>query len=379
MEIVETCLDQVITNCAEKMSKPEVFGVGKSDHLGVYITKFSREVRTSPRTVKKRTYKEFNKEKFKEDIVAAKNSGAFDDVHKVKDVDEAINIFTKVYNSILNIHAPIKIIQNRTNYVPYVSNDIKTLMGERDQQKILAAGSGKTEDFNKYKRLRNKVVSMMRGAELKYYQEKFNDPSMSSGDAWKNAYQILGSSKSSFPSQIIINNKLFSKPIEMATEMNQFFLNKIQKLKSENEKDIDYDEATEELLEFLSTKQNNSNFTLKELNDIEVKELLKTITGKKSLGLDWICSYSLKMVAAELLPELKAIINLSIRTGKFGTEWKNSKVLPGWKNKGSRSDSKFYRPISNLSELSKLCERAVHNQFYNFLMEKNLIHPLWLP
>ena len=105
-----------------------------------------------------------------------------------------------------------------------------------------------------------------------------------------------------------------------------------------------------------------NNFSLKELDDDEMKELLKSVTGKKSLGLDWICSYSLKIVAEDLLPELKAIINLSIRTGKFGTIWKLSKVLPGWKNKGSKSDSKFYRPISNLSEVSKLCERAIHNQ-----------------
>ena len=57
------------------------------------------------------------------------------------------------------------------------------------------------------------------------------------------------------------------------------------KLKTDNEKDND--EATEELLEFISAKLNNHNFTLKELTDIEVKGLVKTITGKKSLGIHW--------------------------------------------------------------------------------------------
>ena len=141
----------------------------------------------------------------------------------------------------------------------------------------------------------------------------------------------------------------------MAEGMNNFFLNKITKLKSESLNIVDYQEATEELRKFLSNKSLLNNFSLKELDDDEMNELLKSITGKKSLGLDWICSYSLKIVAKDLLPELKAIINLSIRTGKFGTIWKLSKVLPGWKNKGSKSDSKFYRPISNLSEVSKLC------------------------
>ena len=157
--------------------------------------------------------------------------------------------------------------------------------------------------------------------------------------------------------------------------MNNYFLNKIKKLKLDNQKETNFEEATEELKRFIAKKDIPEQFVLKEIDDDEVKELLKTITGKKSLGMDWICSYSLKMVAKDLAPELKSIINLSLRSGHFGTKWKLSKVLPGWKNKGSRTDSKFYRPISNLSELSKLCERAVHNQFYRFLMKNSLIHP----
>ena len=85
--------------------------------------------------------------------------------------------------------------------------------------------------------------------------------------------------------------------------------------------------------------------------------------------------FSLKTVAEDLSHVLKRIINLSLNSGQFGTKWKLSKVLPGWKQKGSRTDSKYYRPVSNLAEVSKLCERAVHNKFYRFLMDNDLIHP----
>ena len=373
--VQQSALDQIITNCPEKVSKPEIHGVGKSDHLGVFITKFSREVRTSPRTTKKRIYKEFDAAKFKEDILNAKRNGMFQDVHNQTEIDEAISLFTSAYSSILDEHAPIKIIQNRNSYVPYISTEIKALMKERNESKVLAAYTGRNEDFNKYKRLRNKVVAKMKKAKTEYYRGKFNDPSLSPKETWKNAYQLLGTSKSGFPNQILINNNLVCKPIEMASGMNTFFLEKIAKLKRENIRETNFEQATEELVKFLSGKNLGNNFVLHELNDEEMKQLLKSITGKKSLGLDWICSYSLKIVADELLPELKHIINLSIRSGNFGSSWKVSKVLPGWKNKGSRCDSKFYRPISNLSELSKLCERAVHDQLYSFLMSNTLIHP----
>ena len=55
--IQRSCLDHVIANCATKVSKPVLLGVGKSDHLGVSVTKSSKEVRTFARTMRKRIYK----------------------------------------------------------------------------------------------------------------------------------------------------------------------------------------------------------------------------------------------------------------------------------------------------------------------------------
>ena len=88
---------------------------------------------------------------------------------------------------------------------------------------------------------------MLKTAKSVYYREKFNDPSMTPKDTWKQAYQLLGSSKSCFPSQIVINNKLVCTPFEMADGMNHFFLYKISKLKKENKNETNFPEATKEL------------------------------------------------------------------------------------------------------------------------------------
>ena len=97
-----------------------------------------------------------------------------------------------------------------------------------------------------------------------------------------------------------------------------------------------------------------------------IKKLIKKLKGKKSCGLDWICGFSLKLAADVLSEELVLLINLSLKSGKFSTEWKRAKVLPGFKNKGSKFDSKFYRPLSNLSEVSKLVEMTIHDQVYKY-------------
>ena len=76
-----------------------------------------------------------------------------------------------------------------------------------------------------------------------------------------------------------------------------------------------------------------------------------------------------------MVPELRSLVNTTLRTGRFYSKWKYTKVLPGFKNKGSKFSAEFYRPISNLSEVSKLPERAVHDQVYEYLTQHGLLHP----
>ena len=49
--------------------------------------------------------------------------------------------------------------------------------------------------------------------------------------------------------------------------------------------------------------------------------------------------------------------------------------MPGFKNKGNRFDLKYYRPLSNLAEVSKLAEKVVYDQVYDYLDKNGLIHP----
>ena len=96
--------------------------------MGTLVTKVSREIRTSPRTIKKRVYKNFKCDDFKADILKAKEDGKFDGMHSTNNIETAGDIFTNTFNDILDKHAPIKTIQNRTNYVPYITDEIKDLI-----------------------------------------------------------------------------------------------------------------------------------------------------------------------------------------------------------------------------------------------------------
>ena len=68
------------------------------------------------------------------------------------------------------------------------------------------------------------------------------------------------------------------------------------------------------------------------------------------------------------------ICNLSLQTSKFPSDWKQARVTPIFKS-GDKSDVYNYRPISVLPVVSKIIERAVHNQLYMYLTERNILNP----
>ena len=231
-EIQRSCIDHVTVNCVEKVSKVEVHGVGSSDHMGVFVTKNSREIRSHPKTTRKRVYKEFDKIAFKSDIREAKEQGVFLEMFETDNVEVAGDVFTREYLKILNKHAPLKVIQNRNGYVPYISKELKGEMEHRNTLKEEAAITGNKETFDEYKRKKNEISTKLKAAEAKYYNEKFDEEDLTAAEMWRSAYKLLGNTISSFPSQMIFSGKLFSKPIDIANEMNKFFINKVKKLKN---------------------------------------------------------------------------------------------------------------------------------------------------
>ena len=91
-QLQKSCLDHVTTNVPEKCSVPQVFPFGSSDHLPVMVTKFSREVKSQPKTIKKRNYKNFNVEHFLSDVnehIEHVVNKSFDKVLHNQDINEA--------------------------------------------------------------------------------------------------------------------------------------------------------------------------------------------------------------------------------------------------------------------------------------------------
>ena len=105
-----------------------------------------------------------------------------------------------------------------------------------------------------------------------------------------------------------------------------------------------------------------------EFHEVREEEVLKllTMSPAKSCELDPFPSKLLVRHCLEVTPIITQIVNASLTHGEFTSELKTALAHPLLKKPGIDCIFRSYRPISNLSFLSKLIERMVCNQITQY-------------
>jgi hypothetical protein len=110
----------------------------------------------------------------------------------------------------------------------------------------------------------------------------------------------------------------------------------------------------------------SSNFILRELRKLDVS---------KATGLDSISPRFLNDGAEALTKVITHLVNVSITNKIVPNCTKRAKVTPIYK-KGSKLEVGNYRPVSILTSISKILEKAVHHQVENYCKENRLLYSL---
>ena len=92
----------------------------------------------------------------------------------------------------------------------------------------------------------------------------------------------------------------------------------------------------------------------------------------KALGPNSIRTKILEVHSKTSSKPLAELINLSLNQGKLPAVLKIAKVIPIHKW-GDKSECDNYRPISLISNISKLTEKTVHERLYLFLEKEQLL------
>ena len=361
-------LDHFYTNAPNKISAVHVSFEGSSDHRVIHTVRFSTQIKSQVRYVEKRSYKNFNKQKFLEDFRKIR----WWNLYASTDVNKAVEILTSEFSNLLDKHAPIKKFQTRKHYAPWLSRETKKLMKDRDMAQAWAVTTKIPEDWAIYKTLRNKVTKNLKVEKIQWQKSQLEKCSNDPAKLWANVKGWLSWCSVSSPSKLFSAGSLVTSPQKIATIMNNFYIDKVLKIQQ------NLPPSNTDPLKLLKKLRSGSEsvFTLKPVHPDLTYKILGELKNSKATVMDNIDTNVLKIVKEEITPALTHIVNLSIRSSVFPTKWKHAKVIPLLK---PGSDDclapKSYRPVALLPVVSKVLERVIFLQTVQYMNEHNLLHP----
>ena len=158
--------------------------------------------------------------------------------------------------------------------------------------------------------------------------------------------------------------------IEDKTEISNTFNNFFASVGAKLSNSIEYN-GTKTISSFLKQRV-VSSFDFECISTTDVEKIVKNLASKNSSGHDGISARFLKRILETVTLPLTHIINQSLCTGIFPDRLKIAKVVPLIK-KGDQHILDNYRPISLLPVVSKVFEKVVFNQLYQYVTDNNLI------
>ena len=305
-----------------------------------------------------RRFKDIDIEKFKRDLM----SSDLQNFNKDISVDEAINLYDSVLTDIMDKHCPMikkKITKKQT---PWIDLELRILRRKRRAaERAWRRGKGLKSDYTK---LRDQFSVLEYAKRCSHHKNSLN---VSSGDPktlYKKLNKLLGNNSQDLPSH--------TDSVKLAEDFKEYFSEKIVKIRG----NIDEEAKNTDLIELESSKtplSENCNFTtFSTITEKQLKDLVSKAPNRFCC-LDPIPPFILKICVNELTPILMHIINSSLSLGQFPSKMKKAVVKPTLKKENVDKDVlSNYRPISNLSAVSKLLERTVLDQLNQHLNNNDL-------
>ena len=218
-------------------------------------------------------------------------------------------------------------------------------------------------NLNAFNQQRRYVANIIKQAQRSFYIKKLLENRTNFKEIFTITYKLLGRND---PLPLPPSDD----PARLAQEFGCFFRDKIDNIILQLKPTPDCPINNRYMEDKFLTKHHIHK--LHEVREEEVLDLL-TKSPSKSCELDPFLSRLLVRHHLEDAPIFTQIVNASLTQGEFTSELKNALLHPLLKKAGIDSIFKNYRPVSNLSFLSKLIERAIY-----FTINFDSIQPILL-
>ena len=159
-----------------------------------------------------------------------------------------------------------------------------------------------------------------------------------------------------------------TNPKKIANSFNVYFASISDKLVSEIKTPTNDEENFTSYL--VNPTMNRLKF--RHIAEEDTMKAIDNLENKNSSGHDGISNKLLKSIRYKLCKPLTLMINQMLSSGVFPEVFRKSKIIPLYK-KGDFSLLSNYRPISLLPTISKIFERIIYNQLYQYFNDNELL------
>jgi hypothetical protein len=160
---------------------------------------------------------------------------------------------------------------------------------------------------------------------------------------------------------------VFQNSVEI---FNNFFMNVTKDIGDEN---INIDKSHPSIINIVENKTDDTELSFRPVTEEYVNKQISKLNIKKQQGMTLLSPKILKLAQSSISNPIKILVNKSIESSIFPENFKAAQVSPLLK-KNNSLDKGNYRPVSVLPCISKINERAIHDQLMDFL-DKHF-HPL---
>jgi len=331
-----------------------------SDHFSV-IAEFDIAVpnRNDRKMIHYRNIKSINIDAFKNDILHSELL-----VEPCTNASDLANQYNSTLASILNRHAPLmsrRASPKPTN--PWMTPEILAAKTQRRYLERVWRRNPTPLNRSRFTRQTHLCNRLMSKAKSDYYTQVVRDNSSDQRSLWRALNHVLHRSPPrSLPEFCSIG--------QLATRFGSFFKDKITAIRTAFPNTPMSDDTVSH--DILITP---SLSTFCPATEDEIRRLVMAAPNK-SCNLDPIPTPLLKTCIDVLLTTITSLVNKTLAEGVFPSTFKNAHVTPLLKKASlCKEDMKNYRPVSNLSFMSKLIEKIVANRILEHMAHTKSSNP----
>ena len=339
------------------------------DHYAIHWTLALSKPITQSKVIHFRDFKNIDYAQFMEDLAQT-------ELTKINEkttltIYELVQLYNDTFEMLLNKHAPLntQTIHIRSNTdTKWFNERIRDSKRKRRQSERLWRRTGLEVHHQQYRQRCADTNRLVQSSKMEEYSRAFSECENDPKAIHKLANSLFGGKpKGLMPAA--------DNPLKLANNFMNFFCDKVRIIRQDLQDNLQNDNEFIQILSRFDTRSNENLSNFSKTTAEEVKDIVLS-SNSKSCKLDPVPTDVLKRVIDLVSAPIATIINRSFLEGVVPTNMKKAIIKPVIKKSSFDSEEiSNYRPVSNLSYLSKIMEKTVNARLETHLENNNLLDP----